>query len=82
MLGSRRIVLAFDPEVDDPNLLRTVVMLLRTTAIAVSARRGADEIATAEEKVAEAIGLLSKIDAIQKTAGAIHKSASKIEPRV
>lgn len=78
VLGSRRIVMAFDPAVDDPNLLRTVVMLLRTTAIAASARRGADEIATAEEKVAEAIGLLAKIDTIQKTAGAIHRSASKI----
>lgn len=78
VLGSRRIVMAFDPEVDDPNLLRTVVMLLRTAAIAASARRGADEIATAEEKVAEAIGLLAKIDVIQKTAGAIHKNASKI----
>lgn len=78
VLGSRRIVMAFDPEVDDPNLLRTVIMLLRTTAIAASARRGAEEMATAEEKVTEAIALLAKIDTIQKTAGLIHKSASKI----
>lgn len=78
VLGSRRIVMAFDPAIDDPNLLRTVVMLLRTMAIAASARHGADEIATAEENITEAIALLSKIDDIQKTAGAIHKSASKI----
>jgi hypothetical protein len=78
VLGSRRIVMAFDPGVDDPSLLRTVVMLLRTTAIAASARHGAEEIATAEEKVAEAIELLSKIDDIQRTAGTIHKGALKI----
>jgi hypothetical protein len=78
VLGSRRIVMAFDPASDDANLLRTVVMLLRTAAIAASARHGANEIATAEEKVTEAIGLLAKIDDIQKTAGSIHKSATKI----
>jgi hypothetical protein len=78
VLGSRRIVMAFDPAADDPSLLRTVVLLLRTAAIAASARHGAEEIATAEEKVTEAIGLLAKIDDIQKAAGAIHKSASKI----
>ena len=78
VLGSRRIVMAFDPAVDDPNLLRTVVMLLRTTAITAAARHGADEIASVEEKITEAIELLSRIDDIQKTAGAIHKSASKI----
>lgn len=78
VLGSRRIVMVFDPKVDDPNLLRTVAMLLRTAALATSSRQGADEIATAEEKVTEAIGLLAKIDDIQKAAGAIHKSATKI----
>ena len=78
VLGSRRIVMAFDPAVDDPNLLRTIIMLLRTTAMTAAARHGADEIATAEEKVTEAIELLARIDDIQKTAGAIHKSASKI----
>lgn len=78
VLGSRRIVMAFDPLVDDPNFVRTVVMLLRTAAIAANTRQGGDEIATAEEKVNEAIGLLGKIDGIQRAAGAIHKSATKI----
>jgi hypothetical protein len=43
--------MVFDPARDDSDLLRTVVMLLRTTAIAAAGRHGADEIATAEEKV-------------------------------
>jgi len=47
-LGSRRIVLAFDPTSDDPDLLRTVVQLLRVSAIAASSRRGVEGLETAE----------------------------------
>ena len=82
VLRSRRIVMAFDPAVDDPNLLRTVVMLLRTMAITAAARHDADEIATAEEKVTEAIELLSRIDDIQKTAGANPQERIEDQQRV
>lgn len=37
-LGPRRIVLAFDPDTDNPDLLRTVVQLLRISARAASMR--------------------------------------------
>lgn len=79
VLGSRRIVLSFDPEEDDPELLRTVVLLLRTVAITAAVRTGAAEIATAEERIAEALVHLDKIDAVKKLAGVIQKSASKID---
>ena len=72
--GSRRIVLAFDPENDDPDLLRTVVQLLRLSALSAAARQDSGEIQTAQEKVAEALALLSKIDGIKTTAGQIKKS--------
>ncbi|WP_380166913.1 Fis family transcriptional regulator [Jannaschia sp. R86511] len=78
VLSARRIVMAFDPVSGDPDLLRTVVMLLRTASVTAAARSGANEIATAEEKLTEALELLSRIDDIQKTATAIHKSATKI----
>ncbi|MFH5207410.1 Fis family transcriptional regulator [Antrihabitans spumae] len=78
-LGPRRIVLAFDPEVNDPGLLRTVLMLLRASALTANARTGARQIATAEEKITEAVAHLAKIDDVQKAAGAIQKSATKIE---
>ena len=39
-LGARRIVMAFDPDTDDPELLRTVVQLLRLGAIAATSRVG------------------------------------------
>ena len=79
VLGTRRIVLAFDPTSDQPDLVRTVVMLLRAAALAAATRRGADQLATAEEKIAEAIVQLEKLDEVKKTAGSIQKNAVKIE---
>jgi hypothetical protein len=79
VLGSRRIVLAFDPATDDPNLLRTVVMLLRTASIAACGRHGAEEIATAEEKISGALEQLAKIGKVKKLAGSIQRNADKIE---
>lgn len=51
VIGAQRLVLAFDPDNDVPDLLRTVVMLLRTTAIATASRKGVHQVATAEEKI-------------------------------
>ncbi|GEP37515.1 hypothetical protein NPS01_11780 [Nocardioides psychrotolerans] len=79
VLGQRRVVVAFNPDEDDPEVLRTVTLLLRTVAIAASVRTGEAEIDTAEEKINEAVAQLEKIDAIKKTAGSIQKGAAKIE---
>ncbi|MDQ2883178.1 MAG: Fis family transcriptional regulator [Actinomycetota bacterium] len=78
-LGSRRIVMAFDPTTDDPALLRTVVQLLRISALAASSRMDRGEIDTADEKIAEALGLLGKLDEIKKIAGTLRQNAGKIE---
>ncbi len=43
-ITARRIVMAFDPETDDPAMLRTVVQLLRLAAIAANARQDEAEI--------------------------------------
>ncbi|MHA7650470.1 Fis family transcriptional regulator [Mycobacterium sp. ML4] len=79
VIGPRRIVLAFDPGSDDPELVRTVVMLLRTAALAATTRRGAHQIATAEEKITQAIAQLNTLDDVKKAACSIQKSATKIE---
>ncbi|WP_285600512.1 Fis family transcriptional regulator [Kineosporia sp. NBRC 101731] len=78
-IGSRRIVMAFEPSTDDPQLLRTVVQILRVAAISASSRRDVENVQTAEEKITEALGLLMKIDEIHKAAGTIRKGADKIE---
>jgi hypothetical protein len=79
VIGAQRVVLAFDPENDDPDLLRTVVMFLRTVAITTSARKGSHQVATAEEKIREALTQLVKIDSVKKLSAAIQKSASRID---
>lgn len=78
-LGPRRIVLAFDPDTDNPDLLRTVVQLLRISAQAASMRDDAAEVRTAEEKLDEALTLLTQIDTISKLAGQIRQNATKID---
>ena len=78
-VGARRIVLAFDPTTDDPDLVRTAIILLRAAAISVTSRQGSDRIATAEEKIAEAVVQLDKLDEVKKAAGSIHTSADKVE---
>jgi hypothetical protein len=79
VLGPRRIILSFDPDQDDPELLRTVLLLLRTVAIAATTKTEAGEIATAEEKITEAITRLEKVDAVKKLADGIQKNAAKID---
>lgn len=78
-LTARRLVLAFDPGTDDPAWLRTVVQLLRLAALAASVRQDREDVRTADEKIAEALGMLSKIDGFRKTAGIIRKHAGSIE---
>lgn len=78
-LGSRRIIMAFDPATGDPELLRTVVQLLRVSTQAAASREDHAEIQTADEKIAEAIALLSKIDDIRRVAGTLRQNAGKIE---
>lgn len=79
VLGPRRVIIAFDPSKDDPELLRTVVMLLRTVAITATSRTGESEIATAEERIAEALAQVQRLDSIKKTAASIQKGASSID---
>lgn len=79
VLGSRRIVLAFDPESEDPQLLRTVVLLQRAAALTAASRTGEAEIATAEERVLLAIDELGRLNAIKKLSGSIQKNAGSID---
>ncbi|MCZ0912464.1 Fis family transcriptional regulator [Gordonia amicalis] len=79
VLGKRRIVLAFDPGTDDPDLVRAALMLLRTSALTAAGRSGAHEIATAEEKITAAVDELGKIEDIKKAAGSIQNNVHKIE---
>ncbi len=79
VLGSRRVVIAFDPASDDADLLRTVVQLMRTSAIAASSRRDVEGLDTAEEHIRSALGLIERINTIRKASGSIRKGADTID---
>lgn len=79
VLGSRRVIVAFDPTSDDTDLLRTVVQLVRTSAIAASSRRDVEGLETAEENIQAAIELLGGINKIRKASGSVRKSADTID---
>ncbi|MGB9281460.1 MAG: hypothetical protein WCB57_15445 [Pseudonocardiaceae bacterium] len=78
-LGPRRIVMAFNPAIDDPELLRTVIQLLRLSALTAADSKDRDGIHTADARIAEALGMLGKIDDIKKVAGSLRQNAGKIE---
>ena len=79
VLGPRRVIVAFDPLNDDADLLRTVVQLVRTAAIAASSRRDVEGLETAEESIRAAVDLLEGINRIRKASGSVRKSADSID---
>ena len=78
-LGARRIVLAFDPETDDPELLRVVVQLLRHSAQSAAARASDGEVAAADEAMSEALAVLVRLDSVKRAVQDIRKGAEKID---
>lgn len=78
-LGPRRVVLAYDPTTDSPDLLRTAVHLLRTSALAAVSRAGREDLDRATEKIEAACQQLEGLDVIKKSATSIGKGATKIE---
>lgn len=79
VVGPRRVIVAFDPTCENADLLRTVVQLVRTAAIAASSRRDVEGLETAEESIQAAIGLLEGINRIRKASGSVRKSADSID---
>ncbi|MDQ1535749.1 MAG: hypothetical protein QOE58_142 [Actinomycetota bacterium] len=79
VLSSRRIVMVFDPSVDDAGLLRTVVQLLRIGAITASARRDSEGLETAEERITEARAMLTKVNVIRTASSSIRSNTNKID---
>lgn len=78
-LGPRRLVLAFDPATDDPQLLRCALQLLRQAAEVAAARVDTGELASADEALTEALAKLEQLTRIKKHADNIRKGATAIE---
>lgn len=78
-LSPTRLVVAFDADVDDPSLLRTVIQLSRLAALTVAVRDTDGNLVEARGLLSEALGVVGKLDEIVKNAGAIRKQADKID---
>lgn len=79
VFGTRRVIIAFDPTTDDSDLLRTVVQLVRASAIAASSRQDVEGLATAEEHIQKAETLLDGINKIRKASGSVRRNADDID---
>ncbi|APE36861.1 hypothetical protein BOX37_26310 [Nocardia mangyaensis] len=82
VLGPRRVVLAFDPDTDEPDLLRACVLLMRAASAMVVARGGGEQLVTAAEKVQSALSKLEKLATAKKSADVIRREATKIDKTV
>lgn len=79
VFGTRRVIMAFDPTTDDSDLLRTVVQLVRASAITASSRQDVEGLATAEEHIQKAETLLDGINKIRKASGSVRRNADDID---
>jgi hypothetical protein len=78
IFGSSRMVIAFDPEIDEPDTLQTVLLLLRLQAVLATSRSGVAHVRTAEEKIGEATATLGQLAELQNTATIARSNADKI----
>jgi hypothetical protein len=77
-LGTNRMVLAFDPETDDPGLLRAAVQLLLVQAQRRLAEDRAGDLGLVDAKLDEARVRLLEMQDILKTALAVRNGATKV----
>lgn len=81
-LGPTRVVLAFDPEKDDVDLLRAVVQFARHMALTTAGRFGTAEIETANEHVEKAIAALEDLDKTKKSFSLIRRHTEDVEKQI
>lgn len=78
VVGQSRIVLAFDPEQDDPGLLRAAVQLLVVQAQRKLAEDRAGDLGIVDSRLDEACRRLVEMSAIIKTAATARDAAGKV----
>ncbi len=77
--GPRRVVMAFDPDTDDdPDLLPAMLQLHRLSALAAASRASNEAVDSADEKLAEALSVLTKIAEIEHGAQLIKRHANTV----
>lgn len=78
ILDEQSIVVAFDPEHDDPNLLGLVYQMVRMATLSSSGQLDEVNIAEVNRALDDAMKALEKFDSITKSAAAVKNSADSI----
>jgi hypothetical protein len=78
ILDEQSIVIAFDPEVDDPNLLGLVYQMVRMATLSSTGQLDEVNVAEVKRAIDDAIKSLEKFDNITKSAAAVKNSADSI----
>ncbi|MFS0884944.1 hypothetical protein [Aeromicrobium sp. 179-A 4D2 NHS] len=82
VIGPKRIILAFDPADGDVELLRTVLLLMRTLAMTSSGQFSTSQISTANESIREAMSILESLEDAKRSASAMRGHVDKIEQTI
>jgi hypothetical protein len=78
VLDTQSIVLAFNPEIDDPQILFLVYQMIKLNALSRVGRLGASNTLEVKRNLDEAMKSLEKFDGITKQVSAIRNSADSI----
>lgn len=82
VIGPKRLILAFDPADGDVELLRTVLLLMRTLAMTSSGQFSTSQVATANESIREAMSILESLEDAKRSASAMRGHVDKIEQTI
>jgi hypothetical protein len=79
ILDSQSIVIAYDPAIDDPQLLALVYQLVKINSLANSGNLEDLDVAEVNRNIEEAVMMLGQFDALQKTAASIENAGKKLK---
>ena len=79
ILDSQSIVIAHDPEKDDPQLLALVYQLVKMNSLANSGTLDDLDVAEVNKNIEEAVTMLGQFDALQRTAASIENAGKKLK---
>jgi len=79
ILDSQSIVIAHDPEKDDPQLLALVYQLVKMNSLANSGSLDDLDVAEVNQNIEEAVTMLGQFDALQRTAASIENAGKKLK---
>lgn len=79
VMGPRRVVVVFDPQTDDPAMMRLAIQILRVASLAAAHEGHTGAVEVAREHVAQALTELSRIQKIRTSASVVKKEADKVD---